>query len=66
MHGENSKENVIKKNLVKKMITLFSLEYSISLGEDLLTLRFPILAYPFFIFWPNYALLQISLGSFDR
>jgi hypothetical protein len=40
MHGENSKENVIKKNVVKKMITLFSLEYSISLGEDLLAHAF--------------------------
>jgi hypothetical protein len=40
MHGENLKENIIKKNLVKNMITLFSLEYSISLGEDLLTHAF--------------------------
>jgi hypothetical protein len=33
MHGKNSKENV-KKNPINRKFALFSLEYSISLGED--------------------------------
>jgi hypothetical protein len=44
MHGKNWKKNVNKK-------TLYSLEYSISLGEDLNSdLPFPILAYLFLMF----------------
>jgi hypothetical protein len=45
---------------------LFSLEYSISLGEDMnWCMFFPILTYLFLIFLPSYAFLQISLDSFD-
>jgi hypothetical protein len=67
MHGKNSKENVIKKSLVKiKNFLVFIGIFNFLGGRPINTCIFPFLHTHSSFFWPSYAVLQISLSSFDR
>jgi len=64
MHDKNWQKKFNTKNLKKKKkVTLSSLEYSISLGEDLnWHMPSPILAYPFLIFLTKLCILISLVG----
>jgi hypothetical protein len=61
------KKNLIKNNLVKiKSYFVFIGIFNFLGGRPIDTCIFPFLPTHFSFFWPSYALLEISLGSFDR